>query len=114
MILLAALVAAQLVAAAPRSFVVRDAASHRARVPLVASSEGPMLRIESLGEMMPIEVRRVSGTSYTLEVWGASLELETGVAMVRSGADTRPLAAAPRVQDGQLLVPLQLISDVFP
>ena len=73
-----------------------------------------MVRPEALGEMLPIEVRRESASSYTLEVWGVRLRLEPGVAVVRVGDDVRPLASAPRVQNGHLLVPLQLISEVFP
>ena len=108
------LVAMQLSAAAsPRSLVVRDF-RQRMRVPIVASAEGPMLRPESLADMMDIQVRRDSGSSYTLAVWGTELHLEVGVPVVRVGADVRPLAVAPRLQNGRLLVPLQLVSDVFP
>jgi len=108
------LVAMQLgAAAAPRSLVVRDF-QQRMRVPIVASADGPMLRPESLAEMMDIQVRRDSGSSYTLAVWGTELHLEVGVPVVRIGADVRPLAVAPRLQNGRLLVPLQLVSDVFP
>jgi N-acetylmuramoyl-L-alanine amidase len=111
----ALLLALQLGAAVPRSLVIRD--SHqRVRVPIVATSDGPMLRPESLAEFMEMELRRDpgGGAKYTLTVWGAAMELEAGVRVVRIGADVRPLAVAPRMQDGKLLLPLQLISDVFP
>ncbi|MGH7620525.1 MAG: N-acetylmuramoyl-L-alanine amidase family protein [Gemmatimonadaceae bacterium] len=111
----ALLLALQIGAAMPRSLVVRDA-HQRVRVPLVASADGPMLRPESLGDVMELEIRRDPSESskYTLNVWGTELKLEAGVPFVRIGDDVRPLAIAPRVQNGQLLVPLQLVSDVFP
>ena len=67
-----------------------------------------------LAEMLPIEVRRESASSYVLEIWGVRLRLEPGVAVVRVGDEVRPLASAPRVQNGHLLIPLQLVSEVFP
>jgi len=113
--IVALVVALQLGAAMPRSLVVRDA-HQRVRVPIVASPDGPMLRPESLAGVMEMDLRRDAGEAnkYTLNVWGTELHLEAGVPVVRIGDDVRPLAVAPRVQDGKLLVPLQLISDVFP
>ena len=64
--------------------------------------------------MLPIEVHRDAGTAYTIEVWGARLSLEPGVAVVRVGNDVRQLVAPPRVRSGHLLVPLQLVSEIFP
>jgi N-acetylmuramoyl-L-alanine amidase len=97
----------------PASLTMRDA-NRRVRVPIVASANGPMLRPEALSEMLPIVVRRESPSTYTLEVWGAKLRLETGVAVVQFGTESRPLVAAPKVEKGQLLIPLQLVSEVFP
>lgn len=96
----------------PTTFVIRDQ-RRRVRVPVVASAGGPMLRAESLADIMPIEVRR-AGSAYTLEVWGARLELEVGVPVVRVRDEAIRLVAPPRVDKGKLLVPLQLVSDVFP
>ena len=111
----AVLVAMQIGAAMPRSLVVRDA-HQRVRVPVVATADGPMLRPESLADVMELSLRRDAGetTKYTLTVWGTELHLEAGVPVVRLGDVVRPLAVAPRVEGGQLLVPLQLVSDVFP
>jgi N-acetylmuramoyl-L-alanine amidase len=100
-------------AAAARVLVVRDA-THSMRVPLVASANGPMLRPESLEQMLPMEVTRDSAGAYTVSVWGTKLELQAGVAVVRVGGESRPLATAPVVTGGRLMVPLQLISEVFP
>jgi len=111
----ALLVAMQIGAAMPRSLVVRDAHS-RVRVPVVASADGPMLRPEALADVMELSLRRDPGetSKYTLNVWGTELHLEAGVAVVRIGDTVRQLAVAPRIENGRLLVPLQLVSDVFP
>jgi N-acetylmuramoyl-L-alanine amidase len=102
----------QLAASGPW-LVVRDA-NHSIRVPIVATANGPMLRPESLSEMLPISVHHDSGSSYTVDVWGTRLQLESGVAIVRVAGESRPLAAAPTVTNGHLMVPLQLVSEVFP
>lgn len=102
----------QLAASGPW-LVVRDA-NHSVRVPIVATANGPMLRPESLSEMLPISVHHDSGSSYTVNVWGTRLRLESGVAIVRVGDEARPLAAAPTIMNGHLMVPLQLVSEVFP
>jgi N-acetylmuramoyl-L-alanine amidase len=113
--IITALVALQIGAAMPRSLVVRDAHS-RVRVPVVASADGPMLRPDALADVMELSLRRDPGetSKYTLTVWGTELHLEAGVPVVRVGDVARPLVIAPRVENGQLLVPLQLVSDVFP
>ena len=112
--ILATFVAMQIAAAAPpKALVVRDQ-YRRVRVPVVASADGPMLRLDALREMLPIDVQRRSSSSYTLEVWGARLDLEIGVPVVRIRDESIQLVAAPQVSSGKLLVPLQLVSEVFP
>ena len=105
------LIVAQLAAAAP--LVVRDA-QHSVRIPTVSTAAGVMLRPEALSGMLPITVHHDSSVYYTLEVWGARVQLQSGAPIVRVGGQTRQLASAPVVQAGHLLVPLQLVSDVFP
>jgi N-acetylmuramoyl-L-alanine amidase len=112
--MLAAFVACQVAAvASPTGLVIRDA-QRRARVPIVASAAGPMIRADALGQMLPIEIRRGAGSSYTLEIWGARLELEAGVPVVRVRNEAIQLVSAPQVSNGKLLIPLQLVSEVFP
>jgi N-acetylmuramoyl-L-alanine amidase len=112
--MLAALVVCQIAAAAPpATLLIRDSV-RRAVVPIVASTAGPMLRADALGEMLPIEIRRGAGSSYTVEVWGAKLELEAGVPVVRVKDRTIQLVSPPQVSEGKLLIPLQLVSEVFP
>ncbi|MDB4876314.1 MAG: N-acetylmuramoyl-L-alanine amidase [Gemmatimonadetes bacterium] len=100
-------------AQSPQSLVIRDA-TQSVRVAVVASPNGPMLRPDLLAAMVPIVVRHDSGSFYTIEVEGTRLQLESGVAIVRVGGETRPLASPPTVTNGHFLVPLQLISEVFP
>src|SRR5215813_7604930 len=113
--MLAAFVACQLAAAAPppSSVLIRDQ-QRQTRIPIVASATGPMIRADALSQILPIEIRRGGGSSYTLKVWDTSLELEAGVAVVRVRNDTIRLASAPQVSDDKLLIPLQVVSDVFP
>ncbi len=110
------LAAAFQLAAAAQPLVVRDArdGQRRVRVPVVASANGPMLRLEGLAGLLTIRVHHDSGAAYTADVNGTRLQFEAGVPVVRVGATPRPLAAAPIVQNGHLYVPLQLVSEVFP
>ncbi|MEO7082785.1 MAG: N-acetylmuramoyl-L-alanine amidase [Gemmatimonadaceae bacterium] len=107
-------VAFQLATGAPTTSLVMRDATHSVRVPLVASADGPMLRPESLAPMLQISVRHDSASSYTLEVLGVRIQVDVGAAVARIGADVRQLASAPTLVAGHLMVPLQLVSDVFP
>jgi N-acetylmuramoyl-L-alanine amidase len=106
-----ALAALQLSAATP--LVVRDA-RRVVRVPTTAAAGGPMVRLESLQPMLPVAVSHDSAAWYTVEIWGTRMQLQTGVASVRVGDELRSLSGAPRLDHGHLVVPVQLISEVFP
>ncbi len=84
------------------------------RIPTVRTADGPMLSVDALRRVMPIRLTRDSASWYTLELWGAKLQLEAGSPSVRTSDGTRPLAAAPVAKNGTLLVPLQLVTEVFP
>jgi N-acetylmuramoyl-L-alanine amidase len=101
------------VAVAGPTLVVRDARQVM-RVPTTQTENGPMLRPEALRPLIAIDVKRDSLFWYSLNVWNVRLGLEIGVPVVRVGGEARPLAAAPIIKDGHLLIPLQLLSDVFP
>lgn len=110
----AALVALQLFQqGSPRSLVVKTP-NETVRVPVVATANGPMVDVSSLARVMPIHVTRDSASWYTIEVWGGRLQVESGAAMVRIDNAVRPLASAPTAKGSTLLVPLQLVSEVFP
>jgi N-acetylmuramoyl-L-alanine amidase len=96
---------------APTSLTVRDA-TRSVRVSTVASANGPMIRPESLP--LTVRVRRDSTAWYTVDVNGTAMQLHIGARLVIVNDEARPLASAPVEQNGKLLVPLQLISDVFP
>lgn len=113
----AAVVAFQLAGAIASStspaLLVRDP-NHTVRIATTASQDGPMLRPEALGQMLPVSVSHDSAAWYTLDVWGVRLRIEAGVPLVLVGDSAHPLAAPPTVQHGRLLIPLQMVSDVFP
>ena len=109
--ILTALAAFQVAAATP--LVIRDA-RRVVRVPTSYAPSGPMVRLDALQPMLPVNVTHDSASWYTVEVWGARLQLRAGVASVRVEDEQRPLSSAPRLDNGHLLVPVQLISDVFP
>ena len=93
------------------SLTIRDA--HRSvRVATVASTSGPMVHPESLP--FTVKVHRDSTSWYTLDVDGARMQLEVGTPIVIVDGTVRPLASAPIEQNGKLLVPLQIVSEVFP
>ena len=96
-----------------QTLVVRDA-RQSLRVPTTATQNGPMVRPEALRPLIAIDVKRDSMFWYTLNVWNVRLGLEIGVPVVRVAGEARQLAAAPLIKDGHLLIPLQLLSDVFP
>lgn len=84
------------------------------RVPTIATANGPMVSADALKRVMPIHVARDSASWYTIEVWGGKVQLESGATTIRVGDQIRPLAAAPTLRNGTLLLPLQVVSEVFP
>ncbi len=104
----------QLAQSAPgAALVVRDA--HRSiRVATIATASGRMLRPDGLAPLLPVSVRHDSAAWYSLEAWGTRVQVQAGSPYVRVGAQVRQLASAPVVSNGRLMVPLQVLSDVFP
>ena len=97
----------------PRSLVVKTP-FETVRIATVATANGPMVDLSSLSRVMPIRVTRDSASWYTIEVWGSRMQVEAGAAMVRVDNAVLPLASAPTAKGNTLLVPLQLVSEVFP
>src|ERR1041385_3270815 len=95
------------------TLVVRDA-RHSIRVATQSTTAGPMLRPESLAPIVPVEVRHDSAAWYSIEAWGVHVEVQAGSPIVRVGTELRQMASSPTIAAGRLLVPVQLVSDVFP
>ncbi|HEX4684627.1 MAG TPA: N-acetylmuramoyl-L-alanine amidase [Gemmatimonadaceae bacterium] len=111
--ILAALAAFQLAAAAPPALGVRSG-QQVVRIPTVAGPDGRLVRLSALDEMIPLNVRRDSANWYSVEAWGARFQLHVGSNLVRANGSVRQLASAPVLRNGELFVPVQLVSDVFP
>jgi N-acetylmuramoyl-L-alanine amidase len=111
--ILAALAAFQIAAAAPRTVGVRSG-EQVVRVPTVAGPDGRLIRLSALDALIPLTVRRDSANWYSVEAWGARFQLQVGSNVVHANESVRQLASAPVVRNGELFVPVQLVSDVFP
>jgi N-acetylmuramoyl-L-alanine amidase len=73
-----------------------------------------MLYPQALGTMLPVTVVQRSPVQWMVSIGGVELQLEAGLAFARTGNDVRPLAAAPEVRSGYLLVPLQVVAEILP
>lgn len=98
----------------PDSVLVVRNATRTIRVPLVSTAAGPMLRIEQLEPVVNASVRRTAPGEYDVRVFGTDMHFEVGVAVVKVDSAVHPLAAPPVVSHGDLLVPLQFVSEVLP
>lgn len=107
-------IALQIGAAGGGSSITLRSGTATQRVPLVTDSGGPMLRPQSLAPILPVSVIAAAAGHYRVDIGSASIELEIGVPGATVGGQVRPLASAPRLRDRQLLIPLQLVSDVLP
>lgn len=109
------LIALQVAAgAAPTTSITVRSASAEVQVPLVMQSATPMLRPQALAPALPVSVSSDGLGHYRLVVAGIPMTLEAGLAAATVGGQVRQLAAAPVDRGGQLLVPLQLVSEILP
>ena len=83
-------------------------------VPIQAVGDVSMVRADLVAEALGGRVRAAGDGRFAIQIPGASLEVVDGVPFTLSGAVVHPLAAAPRVDASRLLVPLHLVSEVFP
>src|ERR1700754_1413011 len=84
------------------------------RIASTSTTNGPMISADALKRVMPIHITRDSSSWYTIEVWGGKVRLQSGSTTIRVGDDIRPLVAAPEMRNGALMLPLQVVSEVFP
>lgn len=119
--ILALFTAFQLAAAAPQAdsapqggpLVVKDA-SRSAKVPLVQTPSGPLLRADQLRPIVPLTVSHLTGNRWMLIVNGTAIQVEEALRYARVGDQTYQLTAAPEVRKGALYVPLQLVAEIIP
>ncbi len=93
--------------------VVKDA-SRSVQVPLIPSSDGPLLRADALRPVVPVTVSHLMGDRWMLIVNGTAIEVVPGRRSAKVGDEHYQLAAAPVVTKGVLLVPLQLVVEIIP
>lgn len=99
--------------AAPAPLIVKDA-SRTLTVPLVASSQGPLVRADQLRPIVPLTVSHLTGDRWMLIVGGSAIEVEEGIRFARVGDVAFQLVRAPEVRKGVLYVPLQLVVEIVP
>src|SRR5688500_6959715 len=106
--------ALQLAVAAPPTSLLVKTATGEVRIPLVQTNGGPALRPEPLAEALGGGVRRESEGRIVLTLAGAEVELVEQVPFARIDGQVVPLAGGAFVDDGELYVPLHLVSEVVP
>jgi N-acetylmuramoyl-L-alanine amidase len=67
-----------------------------------------------LTPLLPVTLTADGPLRYRLGIANVVMSIEIGIASTTVGGLVRPLASAPILRDGQLFVPLQLVSDVLP
>jgi N-acetylmuramoyl-L-alanine amidase len=81
---------------------------------VVATAAGDAIRADVVLPLLG-GVARIAGFGrWIIEVQGTSLGLVEGVPFATNRGATIPIAAAPRQQDGALLLPMQLLADLVP
>jgi len=83
-------------------------------VALVETADGRFVRLDQLTVALGATMRTSGDGRHVLTVAGAGIELLEDAPFVRVAADLFPIAIAPRLVAGRLLVPLQIVSDIVP
>ena len=99
--------------AGPANMTIR-AGERTVVVPITQTVAGPSIRADLLGPALAATVRQLPNGHYILTIGGAEIDIAERVPFARVGTDVYPLAVAPVVVEGRLLVPMQLLSDVVP
>ena len=93
--------------------VVRDA-TRSLRLPIVDGESGPLVRIDGLAPIVPIDVARDPAGDYAITVDGVVLRLQAGIPAVRVAEDVYALRGSPELRDGRLYVPLAFATEMLP
>ena len=99
--------------AGPASVTIR-AGSHTVVVPVTQTTSGPTIRADLLGPALAATVRQLPNGHYVITFGGAAIDIAENVPFARVGTEVFPLAVAPALIAGRLVVPMQLLSDVLP
>jgi N-acetylmuramoyl-L-alanine amidase len=109
--LAALLVAFQL--AAPAQLIIRSG-TRTVNVPVVTNASGAGVRADLLGPALGATLRTLPNGHYLLTIGATAFDVAEHVPFVRAGDAVFPLAVAPSLVDGRLIVPLQLLSEILP
>lgn len=103
----------QQTAEVPAELVIRGG-EHEARVPVVTTRLGAMLRAQSILVPLGASLRQDAPDRWRLVLGTTEVSLTLGSKAARVGDRTETLAAPPTVAEGVLYVPFTLISEVIP
>ena len=98
---------------APTELVIRSGA-HVVNVPVTSTAAGPGVRADLLGPALGATLRQLPNGHYAITVGGVGLDVAEHLPFVSVGDSVFPLAIAPVLVDGRLVVPLQLLTEVLP
>lgn len=100
-------------AEAPSELVVRSGAT-TARVPVVTTRLGPMLRVQSLLAPLGATLRQDAADRWRLIFGPTEVSLTLGIKAVRIADRTEALPAAPTMAEGVLYLPFAFVAEVMP
>jgi N-acetylmuramoyl-L-alanine amidase len=109
----AVLVALQLASTTPSVLSVRAGDSENI-VPLVETNLGAAISLERLAPLVPLDITALGNGRFAVKVAGVDMELRDQLPFARVSGQVVPLAAAPFVVDGHLLVPYQIVAELLP
>src|SRR6185437_8582282 len=98
---------------APDSVRVRGVARDTTLV-VVPTASGGALRADVVLPLIGGSVTQSALGRWTVKAPGVSFTLVDGVPFATTGDGPIPLAAAPILRDGKLLLPLQILADLVP
>ncbi len=100
-------------AEAPSELVVRSGET-TARVPVVTTRLGPMVRVQSLLAPLGATLRQDAPDRWRLIFGPTEVALTLGIKAVRVAERTEALPAAPTMADGVLYLPFAFVAEVMP
>jgi N-acetylmuramoyl-L-alanine amidase len=109
----AVLVALQLASTTPSVLSVR-AGDSESIVPLVETNLGAAISLERLAPLVPLNITVLANGRFAVKVAGVDMELRDQLPFARVSGQLVPLAAAPFVVDGHLLVPFEIVAELLP